>query len=66
MKQFKAYGASEVDFTKCESLGNFNGYDLVYAIYNLVKKDKDDKKSEALEIPSMSMYFVKEKDKKFQ
>ena len=65
MKQFEAYGASEVNFTKCESLGNFNGYDLVYAIYNLIKKDKDDKKSEALEIPSMSMYFVKEKDKKY-
>ena len=38
MKQFEAYGASEVNFTKCESLGNFNGYDLVYAIYNLIKK----------------------------
>lgn len=61
----KAHEADKVKFTKSESLGNFNGYDMVYVIYNLEKKDKDSKKSEALEIPSLSLYFIQKKEKKY-
>lgn len=59
---FKAHEAEKISFKKCESLGNFNGYDLVYAIYNLEKKEDT---SETMEIPSLSMYFVQEKEKKY-
>lgn len=38
MTLFEAYDAKSVKFTKCESLGSFNGYELMYAIYTLKKR----------------------------
>ena len=62
MNLFQAHGADSVKFTKCESLGNFNGFELVYVIYNMEKQEKN---SETLEIPAMSFYYVQKKQKKY-
>lgn len=62
MNLFQAYGADSVKFTKCESIGNFNGFELMYVIYNMEKKEKD---SESLEIPAMSFYYVQNRQKKY-
>ena len=43
MTLFEAYDAKSVKFTKCESLGSFNGYELMYAIYTLKKEDSESK-----------------------
>lgn len=61
LNTFKAHDADKVKFQKCASLGSFNGYDLVYAIYVLKKEEK----SEKLEVPSLSMYFAQKKDKEY-
>ena len=51
MTLFEAYDAKSVKFTKCESLGSFNGYELMYAIYTLKKEDSESKTT--LEIPCL-------------
>ena len=65
MEQFKLYQATDIEYVECKTLGEFNGYDLVYAIYELEHKKENEKKSETIQIPGLSMYFVKEKDKEF-
>ena len=63
MTLFKAYDAKSVKFTKCESLGSFNGYELMYAIYTLKKEDSESKTT--LEIPCLSVYYVQNNNKKY-
>lgn len=63
MTLFEAYDAKSVKFTKCESLGSFNGYELVYAIYTLKKEDSESKTT--LEIPCLSVYYVQNDNKKY-
>ena len=63
MTLFEAYDAKSVKFTKCESLGSFNGYELMYAIYTLKKEDSESKTT--LEIPSLSVYYVQNNNKKY-
>lgn len=63
MTLFEAYDAKSVKFTKCESLGSFNGYELMYAIYTLKKEDSDSKTT--LEIPCLSVYYVQNNNKKY-
>lgn len=63
MKLFEAYDAKSVKFTKCESLGSFNGYELMYAIYTLKKEDSESKTT--LEIPCLSVYYVQNNNKKY-
>lgn len=63
MTLFEAYDAKSVKFTKCESLGSFNGYELMYAIYTLKKEDSESKTT--LEIPCLSVYYVQNNDKKY-
>lgn len=63
MTLFEAYNAKTVKFTKCESLGSFNGYELVYAIYTLEAEESESKTT--LEIPGLSVYYVQDKDKKY-
>lgn len=63
MTLFEAYDAKSVKFTKCESLGSFNGYELMYAIYTLKKKDSESKTT--LEIPCLSVYYVQNNNKKY-
>lgn len=69
IKFFKAHQAKNVRFVKCKSLGSFNGFELVYVIYNFeIKKEadkKENKKAETLEAPAISLYFVNKKDKKY-
>lgn len=65
MKLFKAREANDIEITACKSLGNFNGSDLVYIIYNYELKDEKAKKSEVQKAPAISMFYVKEKDKKY-
>ena len=61
MNYFKAHEAKKVEFKKAKSLGKFDKYELVYVWYNYqVKKQK-----ETLEVPAMSFYYVKQKDKKY-
>lgn len=61
MNYFKAHEAEKIDLKKAKSLGKFDKYELVYVRYNYkVKKQK-----ETLEVPAMSFYYVKEKDKKY-
>ena len=60
---FEAYDAKSVKFTKCESLGSFNGYELMYAIYTLKKEDSESKTT--LEIPCLSVYYVQNNNKKY-
>lgn len=61
MNYFKAHEAEKIDLKKVKSLGKFDKYELVYVWYNYkVKKQK-----ETLEVPAMSFYYVKEKDKKY-
>ena len=62
MTLFEAYDAKSVKFTKCESLGSFNGYELMYAIYTLKKEDSESKTT--LEIPCLSVYYVQNNNKK--
>ena len=63
MTLFEAYDAKSVKFTECESLGSFNGYELVYAIYTLEKEDSESKTT--LEIPCLSVYYVQNNNKKY-
>ena len=63
MTLFEAYDAKSVKFTKCESLGSFNGYALMYAIYTLKKEDSESKTT--LEIPCLSVYYVQNNNKKY-
>lgn len=63
MTLFEAYDAKSVKFTKCESLGFFNGYELMYAIYTLKKEDSESKTT--LEIPCLSVYYVQNNNKKY-
>lgn len=63
MALFEAYDAKSVKFTKCESLGSFNGYELMYAIYTLKKEDSESKTT--LEIPCLSVYYVQNNNKKY-
>ena len=63
MTLFEAYDAKRVKFTKCESLGSFNGYELMYAIYTLKKEDSESKTT--LEIPCLSVYYVQNNNKKY-
>ena len=63
MTLFEAYDAKSVKFTKCESLGSFNGYELMYAIYTLKKEDSESKTT--LEIPCLSVYYVLNNNKKY-
>ena len=63
MTLFEAYDAKSVKFTKCESLGSFNGYELMYAIYTLKKDDSESKTT--LEIPCLSVYYVQNNNKKY-
>ena len=63
MTLFEAYDAKSVKFTKCESLGSFNGYELMYAIYTLKKEDSESKTT--LEIPCLSVYYVQKNNKKY-
>ena len=63
MTLFEAYDAKSVKFTKCESLGSFNGYELVYAIYTLKKEDSESKTT--LEIPCLSVYYVQNDNNKY-
>lgn len=63
MTLFEAYDAESVKFTKCESLGSFNGYELMYAIYTLKKEDSESKTT--LEIPCLSVYYVQSDNKKY-
>lgn len=63
MTLFEAYDAKSVKFTKCESLGSFNGYELMYAIYTLKKEDPESKTT--LEIPCLSVYYVQNNNKKY-
>ena len=63
MTFFEAYDAKSVKFTKCESLGSFNGYELMYAIYTLKKEDSESKTT--LEIPCLSVYYVQNNNKKY-
>ncbi len=63
MNYFKAHEAEKVEFKKAKSLGKFDKdkYELVYVWYNYkVKKQK-----ETLEVPAMSFYYVKQKDRKY-
>lgn len=61
MNYFKAHEAKKVEFKKAKSLGKFDKYELVYVWYDYkVKKQK-----ETLEVPAMSFYYVKQKDKKY-
>lgn len=63
MTLFEAYDAKSVKFTRCESLGSFNGYELMYAIYTLKKEDSESKTT--LEIPCLSVYYVQNNNKKY-
>lgn len=63
MTLFEAYDAKSVKFTKCESLGSFNGYELMYAIYTLKKEDSESKTT--LDIPCLSVYYVQNNNKKY-
>ena len=63
MTLFEAYDAKSVKFTKCESLGSFNGYELMYAIYTLKKEDSESKTT--FEIPCLSVYYVQNNNKKY-
>ena len=63
MTLFEAYDAKSVKFTKCESLGSFHGYELMYAIYTLKKEDSESKTT--LEIPCLSVYYVQNNNKKY-
>ena len=63
MTLFEAYDEKSVKFTKCESLGSFNGYELMYAIYTLKKEDSESKTT--LEIPCLSVYYVQNNNKKY-
>lgn len=63
MTLFEAYDAKSVKFTKCESLGSFNGYELMYAIYTLKKEDSESETT--LEIPCLSVYYVQNNNKKY-
>lgn len=63
MTLFEAYDAKSVKFTKCESLGSFNGYELMYVIYTLKKEDSESKTT--LEIPCLSVYYVQNNNKKY-
>lgn len=63
MTLFEAYDAKSVKFTKSESLGSFNGYELMYAIYTLKKEDSESKTT--LEIPCLSVYYVQNNNKKY-
>ena len=63
MTLFEAYDPKSVKFTKCESLGSFNGYELMYAIYTLKKEDSESKTT--LEIPCLSVYYVQNNNKKY-
>lgn len=63
MTLFEAYDAKSVKFTKCESLGSFNEYELMYAIYTLKKEDSESKTT--LEIPCLSVYYVQNNNKKY-
>lgn len=63
MTLFEAYDAKSVKFTKCESLGSFNGYELMYAIYTLKKEDSESKTT--LEIPCLSVCYVQNNNKKY-
>ena len=63
MTLFEACDAKSVKFTKCESLGSFNGYELMYAIYTLKKEDSESKTT--LEIPCLSVYYVQNNNKKY-
>ena len=63
MTLFEAYDSKSVKFTKCESLGSFNGYELMYAIYTLKKEDSESKTT--LEIPCLSVYYVQNNNKKY-
>lgn len=63
MTLFEAYDAKSVKFTKCESLGSYNGYELVYVIYTLEKKDSESKAT--LEIPGLSVYYVQKNNNKY-
>ena len=63
MTLFEAYDAKSVKFTKCESLGSFYGYELMYAIYTLKKEDSESKTT--LEIPCLSVYYVQNNNKKY-
>ena len=61
MNYFKAHEAEKVEFEKAKSLGKYDKYELVYVWYNYkVKKQK-----ETLEVPAMSFYYIKKKDKKY-
>lgn len=61
MNYFKAHEAEKVEFKKAKSLGKFEKKELVYVWYDYkVKKQK-----ETLEVPAMSFYYVKQKDKKY-
>lgn len=59
MNCFKARNAKKVSFEKAKSICEAEGYKLVYAWYNYEVKDSK------LKVPSISFYYVKEKDEKY-
>lgn len=61
MNYFKAHEAEKIDLKKAKSLGKFDKYELIYVWYNYRVKQK----KETLEVPAISFYYVKEKDKKY-
>jgi hypothetical protein len=80
LNYFKAHNAKQVIFDTCDSLGTFNGYELVYIIYqydiqlsdlkekkeNSEKEEsKKEKESNKLRAPAISLYFVQNKDEKY-
>lgn len=80
MNNFKAHKAKDVTIRECKSLGTFNGYDLVYVYYeyNINLKDlkgsdedsakeesKEEKESNKLKAPAISLHFVQNKEEKY-
>lgn len=81
LKFFKAHKAKDVIFRECKSLGSFEGFELVYVIYDFEiksesleeteekgkKETKEDKekKKGTLHAPAINLYFVKKEDKKY-
>lgn len=80
LNYFKAHNAKQIIFDTCDSLGTFNGYELIYTIYeydiqlsDLKEKQEDSEKEESkkekesnkLRAPAISLYFVQNKDEKY-
>lgn len=61
MKYFEAHEADKVKFEKADTLGTADKKKLVYVWYNYEVEIK----KEIQEVPALSFYYVKEKDKKY-